>query len=76
MRNAGKGLSVIGLDNDTRCIYHDGQQLWFIHSYFVGTARVCAESAEDCSILKQSKYKVVRPLTRGHQFIKRSLHAV
>lgn len=76
MRNAGKGLSVIGLDNHTGFIYHDGQQLWFTHSSFVGTARVCAEAAEDCSILKQSKYKVVGHLTQDPQFVKRWLNGI
>lgn len=57
MRNAGKGLSVIGLDNHTGFIYHDGQQLWFIHSSFLGTARVCAEPAENCTILNNPNTK-------------------
>lgn len=67
----GKSLSIIGLDNHTGFLYGDGKKLWFIHSSFVGTGRVCSEDASQCRILKGSAYKVVGFISQDAQFIKR-----
>lgn len=71
MLSKGKSLSVIGLDNHTGFIYVDGKKVWFIHSSFVGTGRVCSEDASQCGILKGSAYKVVGFISQDAQFIQR-----
>lgn len=71
MLSKGKSLSIIGLDNHTGFLYGDGKKLWFIHSSFVGTGRVCSEDASQCGILKGSAYKVVGFISQDTQFIKR-----
>ena len=73
VKQNGKGLSIIGLDNHTGFLYHDGEELYFIHSSYVGTGRVIKEIAQDNSILQNSSYKVVGYISQDAQFIKKWL---
>ena len=73
VKQNGKGLSIIGLDNHTGFLYHDGEELYFIHSSYVGTGRVIKEIAQDNSILQNSNYKVVGYISQDAQFIKKWL---
>ncbi len=66
----GKGLSIIGLDNHTGFLYFDGEQLYFIHSSYVGDGKVAKEIASENSILQNSNYKVVGYISRDAQFLK------
>ena len=50
----GYGLYIIGLDNHTGFIYNDGQEIYFIHSSFVGPRCVQQEKVMDSWILKGS----------------------
>lgn len=50
----GFGLYIVGLDNHTGFIYHDGEEIYFIHSSFVGANCVQKERALDSWILKES----------------------
>lgn len=66
----GKGISIVGLDNHTGFLYNDGQELWFIHSSFVGTGAVAKEKARFSSVLSQSKYKVVGFISQDPTFMR------
>jgi hypothetical protein len=70
VKSKGIGLSIIGLDNHTGFLYHDGNELYFIHSSFVGEGRVAKEIAKENGILQGSHYKVVGFISRDEHFIK------
>lgn len=53
------GLYIVGLDNHTGFLYHNGNELYFIHSTFVRTKSVMIEKAAQSEVLAASKYKVV-----------------
>lgn len=54
----GPGLYVVGLDNHTGFLWHDGQEVWFLHSTVVGKRCVIHERALQSYVLGASKYRV------------------
>lgn len=57
---AGKfGLYIVGLDNHTGFIYNDGEDIWFIHSSYIGPMSVQKELASESILLKSSKCHVL-----------------
>jgi hypothetical protein len=75
INKSGAGLYVAGLDNHTGFIYHDGTEIWFIHSTFVGTRDVQYEKAATSIVLNSSKYKVVGKLSADEKVLERWISA-
>lgn len=71
INKSGAGLYLVGLDNHTGFIYHDGKEAWFIHSTFVGTRNVQYEKAAESTVLTGSKYKVIGKLSADEKAIGR-----
>ena len=71
VQTQGYGLYVIGLDNHTGFIYHDGTDIFFIHSTFVGTRNVQKEKAMNSWVLRQSRYKVLAKLSGDEKLLQR-----
>lgn len=59
----GPGLYVVGLDNHTGFLWHDGQEVWFLHSTFVGKRCVIKERAAQSPVLGSSRYRVAGHLS-------------
>lgn len=74
VKKLGYGLYIVGLDNHTGFIYHDGTGIYFIHSTFLGTRNVQKENAATSGILKQSKYKVLGKISSDEQVLERWIH--
>lgn len=53
------GLYIIGLDFHTGFIYHNGKELFFIHSSYASPKKVIREKADQSGVLSASKYKVI-----------------
>jgi hypothetical protein len=71
IQDQGYGLYIVGLDNHTGFIYNDGNDIYFIHSTFVGTRNVQKEKAASSWILDQSKYKVVGKISADENVLQR-----
>lgn len=54
----GMGLYVVGLDNHTGFLWHDGFEVWFLHSTVVGSRCVIKERASRSPVLDASRYRV------------------
>jgi len=74
IRKQGYGLYIIGLDNHTGFIYNDDNDIYFIHSTFVGTRNVQKDNAATNLILKQSKYKVLGKISSDEKVLERWIH--
>jgi hypothetical protein len=74
IQQQGYGLYIVGLDNHTGFIYNDNNQVYFIHSTFVGTRNVQKETAVASWVLKQSKYKVLGKLSADEKVLERWLN--
>ena len=59
IRSFGSGLYIVGLDNHTGFILNDGEEIYFIHSTYVGKRAVIKEKAIESGVLASSKYKVI-----------------
>ena len=71
IQQQGYGLYIVGLDNHTGFIYNDGNDIYFIHSTFVGTRNVQKEKAASSWVLRQSKYKVLGKLSADEKALDR-----
>jgi hypothetical protein len=71
IKEQGYGLYIVGLDNHTGFIYNDGDEIYFIHSTFVGTRNVQKEKAALSSVLQQSKYKVLGKISTDEKVLER-----
>lgn len=58
VKKQGYGLYIIGLDNHTGFLYHDGKELYFIHASYIGEAVVIKEPAATAILLQKSHYRV------------------
>ena len=67
----GFGLYVVGLDNHTGFIYNDGEEIYFIHSSYVGTGAVQKDKAATNWILEKSKYKVLGKISADEKVLER-----
>ena len=59
LESQGSRLYLVGLDNHTGFLYHDGADLWMIHSSGRFPYAVIKEKARDSKVLLESNYKVV-----------------
>lgn len=53
------GLYIVGLDFHTGFIYHENQELYFIHASYQTPQIVIQQNVHESAILAASKYKVV-----------------
>lgn len=58
IEKTGYGLYIVGLDNHTGYIYHDGKDVWFIHSGVYPPKCALKEKAINSITLKNSRYRV------------------
>jgi hypothetical protein len=59
IEKSGYGLYIVGLDNHTGYIYHDGKEVWFIHSGVLPPRCTLKEKAIESETLRRSAYRVV-----------------
>jgi hypothetical protein len=59
----GPGLSIVGLDNHVGILWHDGSELWFLHSTVAETRDVIKERASESRVLANSKYRIAGQIT-------------
>jgi hypothetical protein len=69
VKQMGYGIYIVGLDNHTGFIYNDGNDVYFIHSTFVGTRNVQKELAAASTVLQQSRYKVLAKLSADEKVL-------
>jgi len=53
------GLYIVGLDKHTGFILNDGEEVYFIHSTYVGSGVVVKEIAIESIVLASSRYRVI-----------------
>ncbi len=71
LQNNQKGLYIIGLDNHTGFILKDEQDIWFIHSTFIGNGKVQKEDAVESTILQNSSYKIIGKISADDAVLNR-----
>jgi hypothetical protein len=70
LRETGKGLYIIGLDNHTGFIHYADDGIWFIHSSYVSPGTVAKHDAINNSILSFSKYRVTGKISDDELLLK------
>jgi hypothetical protein len=65
----GAGFYVVGLDNHVGYLYHDGNNLYFIHSTFVGKRCVMKEVAKSSDVLIASKFRITGKISDDELFL-------
>ena len=55
----GAGLYVVGLDFHVGFLYHDGEEVFFVHSSYVEPSETIKEKAAASPVLEATKYRVV-----------------
>ena len=55
----GAGLYVVGLDFHVGFLYHDGAEVFFVHSSYVEPSETIKEKAAASPVLEATKYRVV-----------------
>lgn len=58
VERSGFGLYIVGLDNHTGYLYHDGKEVWFIHSGVLPPRCALKEKAIQSETLRRSAYRV------------------
>lgn len=69
----GEGLYIVGLDFHVGYIWHDGQQIHFIHSSIPPTYSVLSEPANKSIVLANSNYRVLGKISEDDELIKKWL---
>lgn len=75
IKSNGAGLYVVGLDNHTGFIWHDGTEVWFLHSTVVGKRCVIKERANQSPVLGASRYRVAGYLSGNNSLMETWLTA-
>lgn len=75
IRALGPGLSVVGLDNHVGILWHDGAELWFLHSTVAETGDVIKERAAESRTLGNSKYRIAGQITSDPRLLEAWLTA-
>ncbi len=63
VRSLGPGLSIVGLDSHVGLLWHDGSEVWFLHSTVAEVGEVIKARALDSRTLASSKYRIVGAIT-------------
>jgi hypothetical protein len=61
----GRGLYIVGLDFHTGLIWHDGEQVYFIHASYARPKKVIKEVALESAVLRSSSYRVLGRIRFG-----------
>lgn len=69
----GAGLYVVGLDFHVGFLYHDGAEVYFVHSSYVEPSETIREKAAASPVLEASKYRVVGKISADDALILRWL---
>lgn len=69
----GEGLYVVGLDYHVGFLHHNGTEVRFIHSSYIGPKCVLNEPASRSAILASSKYRVVGKLSASNDLLRKWL---
>ena len=69
VKTFGAGLYVVGLDNHVGFLFHDGAEVYFIHSSYVEPSEVIREKAIESSILASSRYRVIGKISDDHNLM-------
>ena len=69
VKSLGAGIYVVGLDIHVGFIYHDGDEVYFIHSSYAEPYEVVKEKAITSPILSGSKYRVVGKISADNHLI-------
>ena len=69
----GPGVYIVGLDQHTGFLVHNGKGLRFIHSSYVSPSQVVSEEPGEAVILARSRYRVVGKLSGDRQLLRRWL---
>lgn len=75
IKKSGKGLYVVGLDFHVGFIYHDGAEVYFIHSSYIEPSYVIKEKAASSPVLDATKYRVVGKISDDDALILKWLNA-
>lgn len=71
MKAWGPGFYVVGLDNHTGFLWHDGKELYFLHASFWPEERVMQEVSLYSPVLAAMSYRVVGKLSDDQALFKR-----
>lgn len=69
----GAGLYVVGLDFHVGYLWHDGEQMRFIHATALPPSRAISEPAETSPALNNSRYRVIGKISADDELIKKWL---
>ena len=71
IKKKGKGVFIVGLDFHTGFLLNDGNELYFIHSNYIGREGVVKEMAAASAALRASKWRSTGWLTGDERFLHR-----
>ncbi|MET0395000.1 MAG: hypothetical protein ABW019_17780 [Chitinophagaceae bacterium] len=71
IRDAGKGIFIVGLDYHTGFLVNDGTDTWFLHSNYINRAGVVKEKMAVSAALRASRTRFVVSLTSDTAFLLR-----
>lgn len=74
VKKSGAGLYIVGLDIHVGFILNNGEEIYFIHSSYVGPSEVIREEAVKSPILSSSKYRVIGKISADDQLITKWLN--
>lgn len=69
----GAGLYIVGLDFHVGYLWHDGEQMHFIHASALPPRRAVSEPAETSPALDNSRYRVIGKISDDDKLIKKWL---
>ena len=69
----GAGLYVVGLDYHVGYLWHDGEQMHFIHATSLPPRRAISEPARTSPALSNSRYRVIGKISADDKLIKKWL---
>lgn len=69
----GEGLYVVGLDFHVGYLWHDGEQMRFIHATALPPSRAISEPAQTSPALDNSRYRVIGKISEDDELIKKWL---
>jgi hypothetical protein len=70
----GAGLYVVGLDFHVGFLYHDGAEVYFVHSSYVEPSETIREKAASSPVLEATKYRVVGKISDDDALITKWLN--
>jgi hypothetical protein len=69
VKTLGEGIYIVGLDNHVGFIFHNGSEVYFIHSSYIEPSEVIREKAIESPILSSSKYRVIGKISDDEELM-------